>query len=116
MFNLKIQKSGDLLLTADNDGRKWLSEKMPEQCDLALLPQILEPFSTNGSFTFFDAGQGNPFVGLTETPCIAESIDYDDIGNAQIIGNFWFFGAYMLRDCCEDLKNSGRVVFQLARG
>lgn len=105
---MKIQKldNGNLLLIAepnDNlDNSYW-----PAMGDL------FEPYSTNGGYTHFDGGNGNPNVGLTSAPCIAESMDVEDDGECSILGDLWYFGDYMVRNDLEELKELGRVEYTL---
>lgn len=117
MINATILANGNLKVTAGNEGRAWLADEMAsDHYDFwATLASALESYSCNGSYTPFDAGQANPFVGLTDAPCIAESLDIDDDGQAQIIGRFWYFERYMLDCPLEQLRNHGRVIFTLAR-
>jgi len=108
--------SGDLQLTADNETRAWIKEQQAREVDsLSILSAGTDHYWTNGSYEPFDAGQANPFVGLTDAPCIAESMTVHDDGEREVIGCLWYFSAYMLRDPIEELKTRGRVVFSLAR-
>lgn len=115
-MNATIEADGSLKLTASNEDRARIKELETRGVHdpVAILADLLESYFTNGGFEPFDAGQGNPFVGLTSAPCIAESMTTHDDGENEIIGRFWYFGAYMLRDPVEDLKRRGRVVFDLA--
>ena len=65
---------------------------------------MLEQYSCNGSYAFFDAGQGNPFVGLTNAPCIAEAMDTDNDGTNIIRGEFWCYVEYMIKCPVETLS------------
>lgn len=108
--------NGDLELTCDPESRAELREALAGSGGYwGAFAELFESHSCNGSFTPFDAGEGNPFVGLTSAPCIAESMDYPDNGDSVIAGDFWHFGDYMIRDPLEELCESGRTVFTLAR-
>jgi hypothetical protein len=72
---------------------------------------LLEDYACNGGYTFFNAGDANPFVGLTEAPCIAEEMSVDENGKNSILGEFWYFNNYMLECPIEKLLNKGSVVF-----
>lgn len=106
--------NGDLLVTAGNETRHWLKERA--HCDYwDTLGQLFEGYSCNGSFAPFDAADANPFVGLTSSPCVAESMTTNDDGENEIDGACWWFPSYAIRDPLDELKTKGRTVFTLAR-
>lgn len=72
---------------------------------------LMEPYSCNGSYTMFDAGTANPFVGLTDAPCIAEEMSCDDDGDNQVEGRLWWFPNYMVRSYVQDLIDTGETIF-----
>lgn len=111
-LTITINESGNLVLSMDKDSREELKEEIAQRDLLTVMADIMEPYSTNGSYTPFDAGDGNPFVGLTDAPCIAEGMDYLDDGTQQIEGRFWYFANYMLECPMETLAETGEVVFQ----
>jgi hypothetical protein len=115
-INATIQANGDLLLTAGNATRAEIAElqRRNDRTSLDILTELTETYWTNGSYQPFDAGDGDPFVGLTSAPCIAECLDTHDSGENEIVGRLWWFPNYMLRDPCEELKRTGRVLFTLA--
>lgn len=112
--NCQVLPSGDLLVTADNETRSEIARSMNDSQYRGTLADIFEPHSCNGSYTPFDAGEGNPFVGLTSSPCIAETMTCDDDGERDIDGRMWWFPDYMLRDPLDELKSRGRTIFSLA--
>lgn len=113
-LNLTVQLNGDLLITANNPTRNYLAT-MGDDADFnQAMFDLLEPLSTNGGFTLFDAGQANPFVGLTSAPCIAESMNYDDDGSMEVVGRLWWFKAYQVQSYVRELRTTGRVVFPQA--
>lgn len=114
-MRLTIQPNGDLLLQASNNDRADLAYALNCRGFWPAFTELFEPFSCNGSYTPFDAGEGNPFVGLTSAPCIAESMATDDAGNNTVVGRLWWFPDYCLRDPLDELKRKGRTVFTLAR-
>lgn len=116
LINCVKLPNGDLLVTACNEARANIKAMQQSNRDYwSILGELFEPFFTNGSYEPFDAGDGNPFVGLTSAPCIAESLDYLDDGTKRIQGEFWHFENYMLVDPLDELRNRGRTVFTLAR-
>lgn len=111
-MNITVLTNGDLKLTADNFTRSEIAEAMRrDRCFWYIMADLFEPYFTNGEYDPFDAGDANPFVGLTSAPCIAESLDYHDDGEKEIVGRFWYFPNYMLENPLETLKNTGRVIF-----
>lgn len=114
-FDIKVQPNGSLEITATQEGRDWIEEQQGRERDsTSILIDALEPYWTNGSYTPFDAGNANPFVGLTDAPCIAEEMTYEDDGKREVVGKLWWFPEYMLVDPVEELRTKGRVVFTAA--
>lgn len=111
MINARILPDGNLLLTAGNATRAWLKEMRETQDEVATLIHATEPYWTNGRFEPFDAGLANPFVGLTDAPCIAEEMAYNDDGTREVIGRLWWFPDYCIRSPTEELIQRGRTVF-----
>lgn len=107
-----IDDNGNLVISVtDAETLEEIKEHLEKHGSDNTLCAMLEQYSCNGSYTFFDAGQGNPFVGLTEAPCIAESMDIDDDGENIIQGEFWCYTEYMLKCPVETLLSEGSVVF-----
>jgi len=117
-MNVGIQievESGNLWVVADSpEDQIEIKESLDKNGFWSTMAEIFEPYSCNGSFTPFDAGGANPFVGLTNAPCIAESMDYLDNGDSKIEGRFWYYPDYMIRCPLEELAETGSVRFYLA--
>lgn len=113
-LRITIQPDGSLKLTADNEMRAHIAEEMRAGHRDRILWDAFEHEICNGGFTPFDASDANPFVGLSSAPCIAESMTTEDDGTNVTDGRFWFFGDYMLTDEIAELRDRGRVVFDLA--
>lgn len=94
---------------ADRDELRW---QLEERGEMQVLADLLEPYYTNGSYQPFDASDANPFVGITGSPCIAESMDTDDEGNNTIFGRLWYFDRYMLESPIEVLIERGSVLWR----
>ena len=107
-----IQDEGTLLLETEADDQSLLMRD--DLNDVDLLYPLLEPYWANGGFEPFDAGAGDPFVGLTSAPCIAESMNVEDDGTHVIVGRFWYYGDYMVKDFVALLRRDGKIVFDLA--
>lgn len=114
MVDCKILPNGDLEVTANEETREHIRENEANDGYWETLCRIFEPYWTNGSYQPFDAGEGNPNVGLTSAPCIAESMDVPDSGENVIVGRLWWYPNYMVRDPLDDLRDTGRTVFTLA--
>jgi len=115
MFSVEVLPNGKLKVMAGNEARRWIKEEQEnERCSDTILSGGMEHFWTNGSYEPFDAGQANPFVGLTCAPCIAETLDVLDNGDREIVGRLWHFDRYQVTDPMEELKRTGHVVFSLA--
>lgn len=114
-IEIAITKDGDLKLTANADGVSWLEDNCADRADVDVLHDILDTHSCNGSFTPFEAGRANPFVGLTDAPCIAEAmtLDVDEDGRRQIVGRFWYLKNYATMDMVGTLINKGELLFHL---
>lgn len=114
-LNAKILENGDLEITFDESDREEIEEMLDSKNVQEILHEGFEHYWANGSFHPFDAGAGNPFVGLTDATCIAEDMSFDDNGNAEIVGRFWYDSEYAIRCSITEMIDEGRVVFTLAR-
>lgn len=115
-FKATVLASGDLEITLwDATDHDELAEMVKDGKRDQAWYEGFEHYSCNGSYTPFDAGDGDPFVGLTNAPCIAESLDVDDDGSKEIVGAFWYFNMYQIVDYVEEILREGRVVFTLAQ-
>lgn len=111
----EVRENGDLLVTCDGDEREDLRDgAIARRGYWSVLWTLFEDYACNGSYTPFDAGDGNPFVGLTSAPCIAEAMTTEDDGENVIEGRCWWFPDYMTRDPLDELAETGRTVFKLA--
>lgn len=110
-----ILPNGDLEVSIpDAEERAEFAERVEKLGDLHALTEATEDYWTNSSFWPFDAGAGNPFVGLTDAPCIAEDYAVNDDGQCEVIGRFWWFPDYMVRSFADELIQTGKTVFTLA--
>lgn len=113
-LTLTPQPNGDLRATFDEEDRAELTAMLTERTDLDILLEGTEHYWTNGSYQPFDASAGNPFVGLTSAPCIAQAMDYADDGTAMIEGAFWYHTDYMIHNAIETMLEQGHVDFTRA--
>lgn len=115
-FKATVLTSGDLEITLwDATDHDELAEMVEDGKSDQAWHEGFEHYSCNGSYTPFDAGDANPFVGLTSAPCIAEIMNTDDDGEREIEGAFWYFNMYQIVDYVEEMLREGRVVFTLAQ-
>lgn len=112
-MNIDILPNGNLHLSLEeDDDREEIADKRERHSVDAVLWDLMEPYWANGSFEPFSAEDGNPFVGLSSAPCIAEEMDVDDDGKKTIVGRFWAYTDYMLTDPIQVLLDKGEVVFE----
>lgn len=110
----EVLESGHLLLRADDPTRVYLAEHR-DRGDDTLLLEMLEHYWANGRYEPFSAGDANPFVGLTDAPCIAESLNTADDGTRTIEGRLWAFMNYQVESPVDTLITKGRVLFLEAK-
>lgn len=82
--------------------------------EVNVLRDLLEPYWTNNGFEPFDAGAANPYVGITDAPCIAEhALVVDDDGKRSIQpgDRIWWFPNYAVRNPLDVLLDRGSVEF-----
>jgi hypothetical protein len=109
---ITIAANGNLVLTLPQEHREEWAYRMQAVGSDVALHEAVEGYWTNGSFEPFDAGDANPFVGLTSAPCIAEAMSVNDDGTREIVGRFWYFQNYMVTDFGAILRDTGTVEFQ----
>lgn len=110
-LNVDIIAEG-LKISCEDEFMEEMIEMLKEKGEAYVFAEGLESYSCNGSYTYFNAGEGNPFVGLSDAPCIAESVDYDDNGHATVQGEFWYYPDYMLKCPVEEMIENGYVIFR----
>ena len=110
------ENTGNLIMTVDAETQAELKRALDHD-DLNYWNAMFDLFEyerCNGSYEPFDAGRGNPFVGLTDAPCVAESMDCDDDGNQSVDGRLWYSASYDLENELETLAKTGRFVWTYA--
>ena len=112
-LTIEIDANQNLVLMANDAARDCLREDSDQTDHGNVIYDLFEPYSTNGSYTLFDAGEGDPMVGLTSAPCIAESMIYGDDGMKTVDGRMWWYPDYAVSSYVDKLMATGRVVFQL---
>lgn len=112
-----VNTVGNLVIAVDQEGRELIEELIEQGThdEVGILRELMESHWTNGSYEPFDAGQANPFVGLTDAPCIAECMNHEDDGTRTIEGRFWYYPEYMIKSPLQELVRNGQVTFQVAR-
>lgn len=113
-FKATVLSNGDLEITLwDSEDRDELADMLADKTDMDILLEGFEHYFTNGSYHPFNAGDGNPFVGLTSDICIAESINFTDDGDAEIEGAFWHYPETYRYNIIEQLLENEKVIFKL---
>lgn len=107
--NLKLELEAE-----DREDFDYESNKNNYQALEYNMYDLFEDYSYNGGYTLFDAGDANPFVGLTDAPCIGEAMDSDDDGNRSVIGKLWHYSDYMVSNYIDELYKNGFVIFEFA--
>jgi hypothetical protein len=114
-MDITLLPSGSLQLRLDeSDEVDEIRHTVEKGGDMAALWDLMEPYWANGRYQPFDAGEGNPFVGLTSAPCIAECMGMDDDGRQTIEGRVWWFPNYMITSVVDELLANGHVDFPAA--
>lgn len=108
MLTLSINPNGTLELKANAELRDELRDCGDYIERLLKIVDALEAYSCNGSFAFIPAEN----VGaLTDSPIIAESVEYDDDGTPQAVGRLWWFPDYAVIDETQALMDYGITTF-----
>lgn len=114
-MDIQILSNGNLRLQLEDGEADELKTNMEDRNEDMLMAELIEPYSTNSSFSYFNAGDANPFVGLTSAPCIAESLHGpDEDGKIEVEGRLWWFPDYAVRSVVKELVERGQIVFPLA--
>ena len=50
-------------------------------------------------------------ANLSEAPCFLEELRIEDNGDADAVGDWWYYDNYMITDFTEKLANGETVVF-----
>lgn len=111
----EIMKNGDLKLVANQETREHIAECL--ETDFGYwntMASLFEHYAANGHYEHFDAGEADPFVGLTSAPCIAEYMDYPDEGGREIVGRLWWLSDYAIRDDLGELLETGETIYHKA--
>ena len=105
MIRAQIQKNGYLKITADNEGRRNLKEAALWLCDEAIAEELRDQFH------FLRP----EWIGaLTDAPILTNELIGEDFSMddpPEHVGDTWWFPNYQITDPWEELKNTGRVIF-----
>lgn len=110
-IDVELTPNGNLRITADAEARAWFEENKETLTEHMMLWEAFEQFWANGSYYPFDAGYGNPSVGLWSGPCIAEEVEHDGEGQCSIVGRYWAFMNYEVQSSIDILIETGCVLF-----
>lgn len=117
-MDITILPNGHLQLSLEPDERDDLIAANERGGEMGALMDLTEPYWTNNGFHPFDAGQANPYVGITSAPCIAERMSGPDeaSGKYEIDGRLWWFPTYETTGIVDELLEHGKVVFSAVPG
>ena len=108
--NLEVSFCGSL------EDREDFQRKREERGDASVWSDMIESHSTNGSYYHFDPSFGRPFVGITSCmDGIAESMDFADNGDPEIVGDWWHAPDYVAIVPLDYLLNGSSVTFILVK-
>ncbi len=110
-LNLTILETGNLEISFDESDREGIEEMLDRHSDLSILLEGTEHYFTNGGFHPFDGSNDVPQIGLFGGTCIAETLNFDDDGNAEIEGDFWYDPNYAIRCCITEMLEEGKLSF-----
>lgn len=111
-ITVSVIPEGLLMALTEDADREELAAQLEERGQMQVLADLLEPYCTNGGYQPFDPSHGNPFVGITGAPCIAESMDTDDEGTLEIVGRLWCYPDYMIQCPVEKLIERGAAIWR----
>ena len=114
-IDFEVLDNGDLQLTPTQDGIEFINDEMidTDRDYWSIMADLFEETACNGSYTHFGAGEANPYVGITDAPCIAEDMDVLDDGKREIVGKLWYFDNYCLEMETETLALGESVIYTL---
>lgn len=96
-MNITMLENGNLQLSITSvEENQEILDNLESRGFWSVISDLFEEYYTNGSYTPFDAGEGNPFVGLTDAPCIAEQMTVTEDDGNHIIGRLWWYPEYMV--------------------
>jgi hypothetical protein len=106
--------NGNLSVKATDNGVELIENYIKSEPYNMIWCDLLESHSSNGSYSYFDSEtrMTNP-LALTGAPCIAESMHYDDDGEATAEGKNWYLADYATFDEMRALMHGEEVIFNL---
>jgi hypothetical protein len=100
-FKHEINQYGNLVLSADDETRQYLTDLGGEIQSDAAMVDAFEHLTANGLHWTHPGDIG----ALTDAPILADG----DINEEST--NIWFYDDYMLRSPLQELRDNGRVTF-----
>lgn len=68
---------------------------------------------SKGHYTPVNPAEGKPYIGITNNPCIAESVYQEVDGSVVISGRLWHYQNHGVNNCpVRDLIETGKTTFQ----
>jgi hypothetical protein len=110
----EILPNGNLKFTLTEDLRAEYAEKRAEEfgaADCDIIEIFAEELCGNCDL---DNIRPEDVGALTDSPIIAEGVEYDPGGTIGRVGNVWWFPNYQVTDPAEVLVETGEVIFTAA--
>lgn len=109
-FRKSILPNGDLLVTADNEARAWLKERLQETSVVDLWPEFADDLLPY-YYPWLRFTWPEELGALTSSPILLETApNGGDLANPRA----WWFPNYQVENEFDTLKNKGRLVMTLA--
>lgn len=108
-FRKRVNEAGDLEITADNEARAWLKERLQEISVVELWPELVREFLTY-YYPFLRWAEPEELAALTSSPILLETTNTgEDLDTPRA----WWFPNYQVENELDTLKNTGRLVMSL---
>ena len=109
-FRKSILPNGDLLITADNEARALLKERLQETSVVALWPEFANELLAY-YYPWLRFAWPEELGALTSSPILLETTNTGaDLEDPRV----WWFPNYQVENEFDTLKNTGRLVMTLA--
>lgn len=110
-FRKTVLPDGDLLITADNEGRAWLKEQLRETSVVHFWPWFVDD-QLSYYYPWLRFAQPEELAALTSAPILLETApDGNDLADPRV----WWFPNYAVEDEFKTLRQTGRLVMTLAK-
>jgi hypothetical protein len=109
MFEHSIDERGNLVITADADGRedirRWEADGLG---DADVEGRVFDEL--RGLFPLAPEDIG----ALTSAPILTDDVEHDDAAKVIRVGRVWWFPNYQVEAMTQTLRDAGKVTMTLA--